>query len=68
MSLELFRDDHMKDYAKSIRSIQKIIKNHPYISSLKFLSLKFMVFNPFELHKPLGKDESPKDSSPFGPF
>jgi len=40
MSLELSRYDHTKDYAKSIRSLQNIIKNHPYISFSKFLSLK----------------------------
>jgi hypothetical protein len=33
MSLE-FKDNHIKDYAKSLRSLWKIIKNHPYISSL----------------------------------
>jgi hypothetical protein len=41
MSLELSMDDPMKNYAKSIRSLQKIIKKHPYTSSLKFLSLEF---------------------------
>ncbi len=36
----IVKDDHTKDYAKSIRSSQNIIKNHPYINFLKFLSLK----------------------------
>jgi hypothetical protein len=40
MSLELLRDDPTKDYAKSIRSFKNIIEIHPYISFLKFLSLK----------------------------
>jgi hypothetical protein len=40
MYLELSKDDHTKDYAKSIRSLRKIIKNHPYISSSKFSSLE----------------------------
>jgi hypothetical protein len=40
MSLELLRADHTNDYAKSIRSLQNIIENHPYISFWKFLSLK----------------------------
>jgi hypothetical protein len=39
MSLELFRDDHMKDYAKSIRSLRKIIENQPYTNYSKFSSL-----------------------------
>jgi hypothetical protein len=40
MFLELFRDHHMKDYAKSIRSLRKIIKNHPYTNFSKFSSLE----------------------------
>jgi hypothetical protein len=42
MSLELFKDNHVKDYVKSIRSLQKIIKNHPYINFSKFLLLEFI--------------------------
>ncbi len=41
MYLELSKDDHTKDYAKSIRSLRKIIKNHPYTSSAKFSSLEW---------------------------
>jgi hypothetical protein len=35
----------MKNYAKSIKSLWKIIKNHPFTDSLKFKSLKFLVKN-----------------------
>ncbi len=35
--LELSKDDHMKGYAKAIKSLQKIIENHPYTNSMKFL-------------------------------
>jgi hypothetical protein len=45
MFLELGRDDLMKGNAKSIRSIQKIIENHPYTSFLRYSSLE--IFNLF---------------------
>jgi len=45
MFLELGRDDLMKGNAKSIRSIQKIIENHPYTSFLRYSSLE--IFNFF---------------------
>jgi len=43
VSLELSRDNHTKNYAKSIRSLRKIIQNHPYTNSLKFSSLEYGV-------------------------
>jgi len=39
MSLELSMDDPMKNYTKSIRSLQKFIEKHPYTSS--FWNLPF---------------------------
>jgi hypothetical protein len=45
MSLELSKDDHTKDYAKSIKSLWKIIKNHPYISSSRLLSLEILKYD-----------------------
>jgi len=38
MSLELSRDDHRKDYEKSIKkkTFERLEKNHPYTSSSKF--------------------------------
>jgi hypothetical protein len=39
MFLELSRDDHMKNYT---RSLLKIIKNHPYTNSSKFSSLELI--------------------------
>ncbi len=45
MFLELSKDDHTKNYAKSIMSLQKIIENHPHISSSKFLSLEYKFNN-----------------------
>jgi hypothetical protein len=39
MFLELFKDNHVKDYAKSIRSLQKIIKKTIHI----LISLKILV-------------------------
>jgi hypothetical protein len=40
MFLELSREDNTKDYAKSIRSLRKVIKNHPYTNSSKFSSME----------------------------
>ncbi len=42
MSLKLSKDDHTKTYAKSIKSLQKVIKKHLYISSLKFSLVKLL--------------------------
>jgi hypothetical protein len=52
MSLELFKDNRAKDYAKAIKSLQKIIKNHPYTNSSKFL-LHMMVHNEYFIHQTL---------------
>jgi hypothetical protein len=42
MFLELSRADLTKDNAKSIRSIQKFIENHPCTNFLKYSSLKLI--------------------------
>jgi hypothetical protein len=54
MFLELSKDDHTKDDAKSIKSLRKIIKNHPYISSSGLLSLEILEydFDAFKLMEP----------------
>jgi hypothetical protein len=39
MSPELSRCDHVKDFEKSIRILQKHIENHPYTNSTKFSAL-----------------------------
>jgi hypothetical protein len=39
MFMEFSRDDHRKDYAKSIKSLRKIIKNHPYTNSSRLLEI-----------------------------
>ncbi len=49
MSLELFRDDYVKNYAKSIRSLRKIVKNHPYTPVLEILVTEIRNFSLFEL-------------------
>ncbi len=43
MFLKFSKDDHTKTYAKSIKSLQKIMKNHPYISSLKLSLVKLLI-------------------------
>lgn len=47
MSWKLSSNDHMKNYAKSIRGLWKIIENHQYTSFSKFSSLKchYVYFN-----------------------
>jgi len=41
MFLKLSKDDRTKDYAKSLKSLQKIIKNHLYIIFKKLSLLEF---------------------------
>ncbi len=54
MFLELSKDsNHMKDYAKSIRSLRKIIKNH--INSSKLFSLEYKILKKESGHS-LRKD------------